>query len=186
MSPDIKSKMEKGETPLSKNPAFPDVKSETIPVSFEEKIASKRFRDVVEKVKRYTGQEQVSSQNALMGLQMAMMGAVRDVFRIQSENKEYLENLAVDLVRKEMGVRADQVQYDAKLVGIGEIGMEGFSKEGQEPEQEEIEQNFQQQEDQIDDFVSAFERYDIEKAKRRFINALIQGSSKKVTICLNW
>ena len=39
MSPDIKSKMEKGETPLSKNPAFPDVKSETIPVSFEEKIA---------------------------------------------------------------------------------------------------------------------------------------------------
>ena len=179
MSPDIKSKMEKGETPLSKNPAFPDVKSETIPVSFEEKIASKRFRDVVEKVKRYTGQEEVSSQNALMGLQMAMMGAVRDVFRIQSENKEYLENLAVDLVRKEMGVRADQVQYDAKLVGIGEIGMEGFSKEGQEPEQEEIEQNFQQQEDQIDDFVSAFERYDIEKAKRRFINALIQGSSKK-------
>lgn len=179
MSPDIKRKMEKGETPLSKNPAFPDVKSEEVPVSFEEKIASKRFRDVVEKVKRYTGQEEVSTQNALMGLQMAMMGAVRDVFRIQSENKEYLENLAVDLVRKEMGVRPDQVQYDAKLVGMGEIGMEGFSKQGEEPEQEEIEQNFQQQEDELDDFISAFERYDIEKAKRRFINALIQGSSKK-------
>jgi hypothetical protein len=171
--------MEKGETPLSKSPAFPDIKSEEIPVSFEEKIASKRFKDVVEKVKRYTGQEEVSSQNALMGLQMAMMGAVRDVFGIQSQNKEYLENLAVDLVRKEMGVRPDQVQYDAKLVGMGEIDMEGFSKEGEEPEQEEIEQNFQQQEEDIEDFITAFERYDIEKAKRRFINALIQGSSKK-------
>jgi len=179
MSPDIKKKMEKAETPLSKSPAFPDIKSDEVPVSFEEKIASKRFKDVVEKVKRYTGQEDVSSQNALMGLQMAMMGAVRDVFGIQSQNKEYLENLAVDLVRKEMGVRPDQVQYDAKLVGMGEIGMEGFSKQGEEPEEEEIEQNFQQQEDDLDDFITAFERYDIEKAKRRFINALIQGSSKK-------
>jgi hypothetical protein len=179
MSPDIKTKMEKGETPLSNNPAFPDIKSEDVPVSFEEKIASKRFKDVVEKVKRYTGQEEISSQNALMGLQMAMMSAVREVFQIQSENKEYLENLAVDLVRKEMGVRPDQVQYDAKLVGMGEIDMSGFSKEGEEPEQEEIEQNFQQQEEDLEDFISAFERFDVEKAKRRFINALIQGSSKK-------
>jgi hypothetical protein len=179
MSADIKRKMEKGETPLSQNPAFPDIKSEDVPVSFEEKIASKRFKDVVEKVKRYTGQEEISSQNALMGLQMAMMSAVREVFQIQSENKEYLENLAVDLVRKEMGVRPDQVQYDAKLVGMGEIDMSGFSKEGEEPEQEEIEQNFQQQEEDLEDFISAFERFDVEKAKRRFINALIQGSSKK-------
>jgi hypothetical protein len=179
MSQDIIDKMKKGDTPLSKNPAFPDVKSDDLPVSFEEKIASKRFRDVVEKVKRYTGQEQVSDQNALMTLQRAMMGAVRNIFEIQSENKTYLENLAVDLVRKEMGVRPDQIQYDAKLVDMGSIDMEGFSKQGEEPDEEEIEQNFQQQEEDIEDFMTAFERYDIEKAKRRFINALIQGSSKK-------
>jgi len=179
MSGDIKSKMERGETPLSKSPAFPDIKSPEVPVSFEEKIASKRFNDVVEKVKRYTGQEDVRSQNALMGLQMAMMGAVRDVIGIQTRNKEYLENLAVDLVRKEMGVRPDQVNYDAKLVMPGQIDMAGFSKQGEEPEQEDLEQNFGQQEEDIEDFMTAFERFDIEKAKRRFINALIQGSSKK-------
>lgn len=179
MSQDIIDKMKKGDTPLSKNPAFPDVKSDDLPVSFEEKIASKRFRDVVEKVKRYTGQEQVSDQNALMSLQRAMMGSVRTIFEIQSENKTYLENLAVDLVRKEMGVRPDQIQYDAKLVDMGSIDMSGFSKQGEEPEEEEIQQNFQQQEEDIEDFMTAFERYDIEKAKRRFINALIQGSSKK-------
>ena len=121
MSQDIIDKMKKGDTPLSKNPAFPDVKSDDLPVSFEEKIASKRFRDVVEKVKRYTGQDQVSDQNALMTLQRAMMGAVRNIFEIQSENKTYLENLAVDLVRKEMGVRPDQIQYDAKLVDMGRV-----------------------------------------------------------------
>ena len=179
MSPDVEGKINRGETPLSKNPAFPDIQGGQVPQTFEQLIASKRFKDVVDKVKRYTGQENISGQNALMQLQMAMMRGVQDLFAIQRNNKEYLENLAVDLVRKEMGVRPDQLQYDAKLVGMGEIDMEGFSKEGEEPEDEEIEQNFQQQEEDIEDFITAFERFDIEKAKRRFINALIQGSSKK-------
>ena len=179
MSPDVEGKINRGETPLSKNPAFPDIQGGQVPQTFEQLIASKRFKDVVDKVKRYTGQENISGQNALMQLQMAMMRGVQDLFTIQRNNKEYLENLAIDLVRKEMGVRPDQLQYDAKLVGMGEIDMEGFSKEGEEPDDEEIEQNFQQQEEDIEDFITAFERFDIEKAKRRFINALIQGSSKK-------
>jgi hypothetical protein len=179
MSPDVEGKINRGETPLSKNPAFPDIQGGQVPQTFEQLIASKRFKDVVDKVKRYTGQENISGQNALMQLQMVMMRGVQDLFTIQRNNKEYLENLAVDLVRKEMGVRPDQLQYDAKLVGMGEIDMEGFSKEGEEPDDEEIEQNFQQQEEDIEDFITAFERFDIEKAKRRFINALIQGSSKK-------
>jgi hypothetical protein len=179
MSPDVEGKINRGETPLSKNPAFPNIESGQVPQTFEQLIASKRFKDVVDKVKRYTGQQNISGQNALMQLQMAMMRGVQELFRIQASHKEYLENLAVDLVRKEMGVRPDQLQYDAKLVGMGEIDMSGFSKEGEEPEEEEIEQNFQQQEEDIEDFITAFERFDIEKAKRRFINALIQGSSKK-------
>lgn len=179
MSPDIERKLEKQETPLSKNPAFPDLKSGDVPQTFEQLVASKRFGDVVDKVKRYTGQENISGQNALMQLQMAMMSGVRELFSIQARNKEYLENLAIDLVRKEMGVRPDQLQYVAELVMPGQIDMEGFSKEGEEPSEEEIEQNFQQQEEDLEDFISAFERFDLEKAKRRFINALIQGSSKK-------
>ena len=179
MSPDVEGKINRGETPLSKNPAFPNIESGQIPQTFEQLIASKRFKDVVDKVKRYTGQQNISGQNALMQLQTAMMRAVQTLFQIQANNKEYLENLAVDLVRKEMGVRPDQLQYDAKLVGMGQIDMGGFSKEGEEPEEEDIEQNFQQQEEDVEDFITAFERFDIEKAKRRFINALIQGSSTK-------
>ena len=179
MSPDVEGKINRGETPLSNNPAFPNIQSGQVPQTFEQLIASKRFKDVVDKVKRYTGQQNISGQNALMQLQTAMMRAVQTLFQIQDNNKEYLENLAVDLVRKEMGVRPDQLQYDAKLVGMGQIDMSGFSKEGEEPDEEEVEQNFQQQEEDVEDFITAFERFDIEKAKRRFINALIQGSSKK-------
>jgi len=179
MSPDVEGKINRGETPLSNNPAFPNIQSGQVPQTFEQLIASKRFKDVVDKVKRYTGQQNISGQNALMQLQTAMMRSVQTLFQIQANNKEYLENLAVDLVRKEMGVRPDQLQYDAKLVGMGQIDMSGFSKEGEEPDEEEVEQNFQQHEEDVEDFITAFERFDIEKAKRRFINALIQGSSKK-------
>ena len=179
MSPDIERRIAAGETPLSKNPAFPNIEAGQVPTTFEELVASKRFKDVVDKVKRYTGQQNISGQNALMQLQMAMMGAVQDLFRIQANHKEYLENLAIDLVRKEMGVRPDQLQYEAKLVGMGGIDMSGFSKEGEEPSEEEVESNFKEKEEDLEDFISAFERFDIEKAKRRFINALIQGSSKK-------
>ena len=179
MSPDVEGKINRGETPLSNNPAFPNIQTGQVPQTFEQLIASKRFKDVVDKVKRYTGQQNISGQNELMQLQTAMMRSVQTLFQIQDNNKEYLENLAVDLVRKEMGVRPDQLQYDAKLVGMGQIDMSGFSKEGEEPDEEEVEQNFQQQEEDVEDFITAFERFDIEKAKRRFINALIQGSSKK-------
>ncbi len=179
MSPDVEGKINRGETPLSNNPAFPNIQSGQVPQTFEQLIASKRFKDVVDKVKRYTGQQNISGQNALMQLQTTMMRSVQTLFQIQENNKEYLENLAVDLVRKEMGVRPDQLQYDAKLVGMGQIDMSGFSKEGEEPDEEEVEQNFKQQEEDVEDFITAFERFDIEKAKRRFINALIQGSSVK-------
>ena len=70
MAPDIQSKIEKGETPLSDSPAFPEQEGED---RFEELIASKRFKDVVNKVKQYTGLTNVSGQNAFMQLQMMLM-----------------------------------------------------------------------------------------------------------------
>ena len=34
-------------------------------------------------------------------------------------------------------------------------------------------------EDDLENFMAAFEKFNLEKAKRRFINSLIQGASKK-------
>ena len=76
MSPDIQKKIEDRETPLSDSPAFPEQEGDN---TFEELIASKRFKDVVDKVKRYTGLETIAGQNAFMQLQMMMMQAVQKV-----------------------------------------------------------------------------------------------------------
>ena len=52
MNPQLKSKIERGETPMSQSPFLPK-KGEGDRQSFEEIAATKRFRDVVQKLQRY-------------------------------------------------------------------------------------------------------------------------------------
>lgn len=180
MDPSLQSKLEKGETPFSENPALPSSE----PDSFEEIIASKRFKDVVEKVKRYTGLQTVTNQNAFMQLQMMMNNAVREVKGIENRHTEELENLAIELVKKELAIPEDAFQYDVQLsTGMGQVDTSKMRKTSEEPTPEEIQQEFNVSEDEAEEdilnFIDAFEKFDLEKAKRRFINSLIQGASKK-------
>ena len=183
MDQGIQSKLEKGETPLSDNPALPRKDDDEFDNSFEQLIASKRFRDVVEKVKRYTGVQEVT-QNQLMNLQGMMMQAVQQVKQIESNNEGYLEQLAVELVKKELSLPDDAFQYDVELTSMpGQIDMSGMKKDSEEPEDEDVIEQFgvseNEAEDDLENFMAAFEKFDLEKAKRRFINSLIQGASKK-------
>jgi len=183
MDPSIQSKLEKGETPMSDNPALPRKDDDEMDNSFEQLIASKRFKDVVDKVKRYTGVERVT-QNELMNLQMMMMQAVQKVKQIESNNEGYLEQLAVDLVKKELSLPDDAFQYDVELTSMpGQIDMSGMKQDSEEPEDEDVVEQFgvseDEAEDDLENFMAAFEKFDLEKAKRRFINSLIQGASKK-------
>jgi len=184
MDPDIERKISSGETPLSDSPAFPGKEEDEFDNSFAELIASKRFKDVVDKVKQYTGMHEVVGQNAFMQLQMMMMNAVRKVKELESNNEGYLEQLAVDLVKKELALPDDAFQYDVELLSMpGGIDTSKMQSEPEEFEDEEIQQVFgiegNEAEDDLENFMAAFEKFDLEKAKRRFINSLIQGASKK-------
>ena len=186
MAPDIQAKIQGRETPLSDNPALDiDVDGDGVVSSFEELLASKRFKDVVDKVKQYTGITDISNQNALMQLQMMLQQAVQDVKSIENENEEYLENLAVDLVKKEMSLPDEAFQFDVELLsGMGQIDTSKMRPSSEEPDEEDIMKMFGNQdaddmEDDIEAFMDAMDKFDMEKAKRRFINSLIQGASKK-------
>lgn len=176
MHPSIQRKLEKGETPYSKHPAMP--KGEK---NFDQIVASKRFKDVVDKFARYAGsREQLNHPNAFMNLMMSAMGMMRDIAQIEQKNKQYLEKLAVDLVKKEMGIPEGKINFIAELVPMGAIEaadtMQGKSEEFSD---EDIEDAFGQHAQELQDFEDAFEKFDMEKAKRRFMNSLIQGAAKK-------
>lgn len=184
MNPDLERKLASKETPYKDNPGIPQDEPQGLASNYEELIASKRFIDVVNKVKFYTGhQGNVTSQNSFTELRNLSMGAMMDVLEFESQNKEFLENLAVELVKKEMAIPENALQFDAKLVPIGGISDEGFQKQSQNPSEEEIEQQFGVDSDEasqdLEQFVNAFDTFNDEVAKRRLLNAMIQGSSKK-------
>ena len=172
MDPSLQGKLETGEFPGAGSKAYPSVPPEGIPSNFEELIASERFKSVIEKVKNYTGVRDVTPQS-FMQLQRMLMGSLQRILQLESQHKEQLEELAVKIVREEMAVPPDAVQFDAKIVGMGEIDTEGMQAQSQE------QQTPEQQMDAEEEAMEEFEEFDIEKQKRRFLNQLIQGASKK-------
>ena len=178
MEPGIERKITSKETPYHKHPAMPGGDKDFIEV-----VSSKRFKDSVEKVRRYLGNTApLQGRNPLMNLMGMAMGGLQQISRIESQNKEYLENLAIDLVKKELGIPKGSLQFDAKLVHGGMSAAKGMRTEPQEPEEEEVEDAFKEAEEHTEallNFADAFEQFNLEKTKRRFINSLIQGAAFK-------
>ena len=112
MEPSIERKITSKETPYHNFPAIPEMDRD-----FVELISSKRFKDSVDKVRMAMGNTRaIQGDNPLMTLMMTVMGSMRELIMIQMQNKEALEDLAVELVRKEMGIPEDAMQFKAELV----------------------------------------------------------------------
>lgn len=164
MEPGIERKITGKETPYHNFPAIPNMDKDYI-----ELISSKRFKDSVDKVRRAMGDTRaIQGGNPLMNLMMTAMQSLQTVVSIQMQNKEVLEQLAVDLVIKEMGIPEGAMQFDAKLVMQPMGASQGMQEEPELPSEEEIEE-----------FMGDAETFDLERAKRRFINSLIQGAAFK-------
>ena len=164
MEPGIERKITSKETPYHNFPAIPKMDKD-----FIELISSKRFKDSVEKVNRYMGNTRViQGNNPLNQLMMTVMQSMQQIIGIQMRNKEDLEQLAIKLVKKEMGIPEGAMQFKAELVMQPMGAAEGMQSEPELPSEEEIEE-----------FMGDMENFNLERSKRRFINSLIQGAAFK-------
>ena len=164
MEPGIERKITGKETPYHNFPAIPKMDKD-----FIELISSKRFKDSVDKVRRYMGNTRViQGNNPLNQLMMTVMQSMRQIIGIQMRNKEDLEQLAIKLVKKEMGIPEGAMQFKAELVMQPMGAAEGMQSEPELPSEEEIEE-----------FMGDMENFNLERSKRRFINSLIQGAAFK-------
>jgi hypothetical protein len=177
MNPQLKSKIERGETPYSDSPFLPK-KKENERQSFEEKAATKRFSDVVGKLQRYLG---VNAPRDLMGLQMTMMRTLGDIKRFETSRERELENMAVELAENELldPKYRGYIKFDAKFMPIGGPVNPNLQKTSEEFSSEDIEQAFAAHGEDVDEFLDAFENFDYMVARRRFFNAISQGFAKK-------
>jgi hypothetical protein len=179
MEPGIERQINQRQTPYAEHPALPQDED----TDFVEMISSQRFKDSVEKVRRFLGDTRpIQGDNAFMGLMGSVMRSLQQIVMFQSEHKEYLENLAVDLVKKELGIPEGQLQFEVELVGGGMSASQGMQRQAEEPDEEDVEEAFKEGEDhqeEMEDFMDSMEKFNLEKAKRRMINSLVQGAAFK-------
>lgn len=176
----VQNDLAAGETPLKKIP-FPETGDEPNK-NFQELLASERYRQVVAKMRQYTGvNTPIRGMEGLSPLMRQMMSAHNQILQFEQDHRRELEALAVELVMKELGIPEGTVQYDARIIGMGEFNPEDFGHD-QEGEEEGGEEEGGEQEMDLGneiEIVNDLEKLDLEKAKRRFINTIIQGASKR-------
>lgn len=179
MHPELERLVKDNQTTISKNNAFPQIDAQGNRINFEELSSYKRFIDIVAKVKHYTGVQDLSNPSALMQLQGMLMRTFQEIMPVQMQYKSQLERLSIELVVREEEIPNGAFQFDSKLVGMGEISKEKFQQDSKEPSQDEIEEQFGGDNFEGEEFETPNDSFDKEKQKRRFTNALIQGSAKK-------
>lgn len=171
----IQDKLRTGDTSFKKVP-LPKTGDEPNK-NFQEVLASERYREVVSNLRRYLGQNTstLRGQQGLMALTMTLMQAHNDVVRIERNHRRDLENLAIELVKAEFGLEEGEIEFDAKIVGMGEIDTDDFNVDGGDD-------NFSGDDLNLNTEVEIFndvEKLNLERAKKRLINSIIQGASKK-------
>jgi len=174
---DITGKLATGDTPLQKIPLPQTGREEGAPAqNFQELLASERYKQVVSKVRQYTGQNATMNADRGIGpLTQMMMSAHNRIVQTEMAHRVELERLAVELVMKEMGLAEGSLIWDVKIVGMGEIDTDNFNREQQQQEPQIPQVNIDVEEELMTDL----EQLNLEKAKRRMMNAMIQGASKK-------
>lgn len=206
----IQDKLKNQDTPLTKIP-FPKTGREPNQ-NFQELLASQRYREVIQNLRRYTGVNNppLNGMSGIMPLHNMMVNAHNRVVEIENNHREELEKLAVHIAVVESGilemdgndkfvnggidydngihtvyeidsenVKTIIVEFDVKIVGMGEIDTNDFNKENR-PERNQQEVNIDPTDvEEEEQMMIDLENLDLERAKRRLINAIIQGASKK-------
>jgi len=167
-SPDLERDLATRETPFKKVNLPKDVENPNS--NFEELLASKRYQEIVNNVRQYTGLSRLTPDQGTIGTLMNTMGMAQTrVQQIESRHKARLEQLAIELVMKEMDIQEGDIVFDAKIELPDSEGFEQTNPEDMEPEEIELEKELY---DELEDLT-------LERAKRRLINAMMAGASSK-------
>ena len=169
--PDVTGQLARGETPYSSE-HLPQSGQENM--NFQELLASDRYKQVIQKLQEYTGMDiSLHGMEGYIPILTMVQTVLKNILQTEAEHREELERLGIELVMKEMGIPEGSFIFDAKIVGLGGEELAQPQKPPQEPEQDEINIEGEQ------DLMNRIANLDLEKAKRRLINSMVQGAAKR-------
>ena len=161
MNPDLERRLRTGEHLFGKSKSIPSTEL----TNYSAKLASKRFKDIITKVKRYHG---INRINPMMMQQMFMI--MGEISQIETIHKDALEQLAIDIVSEEFDIPDSMLE--ANLVPPGtKIDLKGEEDGGDESQEYELPKRPKSAE--------RMRELELEVDKRNMINAMLQGAAKK-------
>lgn len=166
MDPNLERKLGSPESLYAKNPAFRKGAGDV------ERLAGKRFKEVVDRVRDAFDQPDLSSNQVKQQIMSQVMMLTQRVMSIESRHNQELVDLALDLALEETGTERDWYQYELTLGGRPQSGGEFQMKQKEKPKFE-LPKNFD-----IDTETDE-EQFQSEVDKRNVINLIIQGEAKK-------
>jgi hypothetical protein len=193
--PDVERDLQRGDTPLS---IVPTPETNRVDQNFFELLASERYRDVVERVRQITDYHGPIAGRSIGPLGGMMMHAHSQIITLESEHKEALIAMAIEVVKKEMGLPEDIEEYINFIVDLKSPNLEGFNRGGQISPPKQETPNVQDAEMLSDDEIAEITpenrememelfqdvqnidtTQELEESKYRLIKAIIAGASKK-------
>ena len=171
MDPNLERKLASPEGLYATNPAMTKGSADV------QRLVSKRFQKVADKLREVTGIEDLSSKQVQGMVYQEMMRKLPNIMRIEGAHRDELIDLAKEASLDEAEVPADWYQIDANL-GMPDTGNFRFEPEDDEEEEDEKEEPLQFPSFDVEDLTDE-EILELEKHKRNIINAIIQGAAKK-------
>jgi len=164
MHPGLEGKLRSGEHIFGRSKSLP-VGSDT--QNYSEKLAGQRFKEIVNKVKRYHGIRNITPN--MMQMMFQIMG---EISQIETRHKEALERLAVDIVSEEFDLPEQMLEATLSPPGSP---LSHREEEEEDDDDDSPQPNIPKQPKSAE----RMEELELEVDKRRVINSLMQGASKK-------
>jgi hypothetical protein len=172
MDPNLERKLASPEGLYATNPAM------TKGTADVQRLVSKRFQKVADKLRDVTGIQDLSSKQVQGMVYQEMMRKLPNIMRIEAAHRDELIELAKEASLDEAEVPENWYQIEATL-GMPDTGNFRFEPEDEEEEdEEEKEQSLEFPSFDVEDLTDE-EILELEKHKRNIINAIIQGAAKK-------
>ena len=163
MNPNLERKLSSGEHPFGRSSSLPATGEQS---NYSEKLASKRFKEIINKVKRYHGVQAIPPS-----AMSQMYSLMNEIGQIETRHKDALERLAVSIVSEEFDIPEEMLDVELTPPG-SKLSIESDDEEQEEDDNQPNIPNKPKSARRI-------EELELEVDKRNVINAMIQGAAKK-------
>ena len=177
MDPNLERKLASPENLYAQNPSMKRG------VADVQRLVSKRFQKVADKLRQVTGIQDLSSKQVQGMVYNEMMRKLPNIMRIEAAHKDELIQLAIDASLEEGEVPEGWYQIEAHLGEMPDTSDFRYQPEEPEDEDDDDDDDEEKENPKIPSFdiedLTDEEELELEKHKRNIINAIIQGAAKK-------